>query len=272
MGESHVGPLSFKQGREVEHALGNGIEPLKVGVDLAQSWIQSSLTREVVATMLSLGPDEALRRLCGEKIEQTTFLGLPTNLQMWFQIQAETYRSIRAGKEAGMDEDKFKDVVMTAARDFQYRQDLAAIGLTECFLVPYGLRPEFWVEVGGIDNSLSFPAYRNYDGVVTPEKGTVLAIQGQFGQRYRNKKPIWCRQHLHAFEQGMTIEERLAGHAVFGAYPLARIFSDIIGSVSGVGSVPCLRWVVGPRLFGYWDDDALPYCGSASRGKCPSDS
>jgi len=264
--------VGLDQGWELLTALRPGIADSGITPQQAQvSWVQRPMeARLVLAEMLRLGPDAALRRLRGEPASEDVlerFLAPPANLELWFEIQAETFRRLKVGKEAGMDDGKSKDIMMTAARDFRYRPDLTAIGLTECFLVPYGIRLEFWLDVGGITNYLDLSACHNYQGVVTPGKGEVWPVQGQFGEKYRNKKPRWCRENLHVLEQGMTLEERLAAHVLFGPMLLGRIFSDIIGSVSEDGSVPCLDWSDDrPRLLARWDVSAFPVYGGASRG------
>ena len=237
--ETQAGPLSFKQGREVEHALGSGIEPSRIGTPLAQSWIDSATTPIAVAEMLPLGPEETLRRLRGEQLKQVLpFLGQPANLDLLFEQQIARFMAVKAWKEAKVGEGKYKDELWAAVRSFQYREDLAAIGLIELMIEDGRLPDRFLAEVTETYCYTDLARARNFEGIATPSG--VLVIQAQWGGKYRNRKPLWCRENFHLLEQGGTIKEGLTGYLLFGKAWLATCYKDLPGSVSGRGNVPSL--------------------------------
>lgn len=228
---------------------------------------QASVFGQGSVEIVRLGPDEAFRRLRGEQLERVLpFLGPPANSELLFVQQIARFMAVKAWREAGVGKGKYKDELWAAVRSFHYREDLAAIGLTELMLEDGRLRDQFLAEVAETYCYTGFERATNYQGITSPSG--IVVIQAQWGGKYRNKRPFWCRQNFHPLEQGATIKEGLTGYLHFGKAWLSVCYKDLPGSVSEDGRVPDLYWRgeqagLGADPGGH----AGPGCGSVSRGK-----
>jgi hypothetical protein len=256
-----------------EQAYGLGLrltQALSVAEDVSKEVAQQALgnTRlgEALLEVVKYGPDEALRRLRGEQSEVGSFLGLPANLGLLFEEQIAGFMAVKAWNEAKVSKNKYEEELRAAVQNFQYRKDLAAIGLTGPMIVDGRLRDQFLAEVTETYTYFDLEQATNYQGITTPSG--IQVIQAQWGGKYRNKKTRWCRENFHPLEQGATIKEGLTGYLLFGRAWLAVCYKDLPGSVAEGGRVPCLDWSGGRAgLYGSFTDDARPGFGSASRGK-----
>lgn len=251
----------------------NTVRHREFGADLG-------LLKEVVITGRKVGADEAfyaslahneeLFRMtvdfvrAGGQIIQS--IAAPAGLAAILERQASRLIEVGAAAAVKVAEGKYRDQLMAAVNAFLWREDLAAIGLNRLAAVDFRLPGQFLAEAGGITCGIAPDACTLYQGVAVPDR--VLVIQGQWGIKYRNKKPRWCRNNFNPLEQGLTVKERLTVHLFEGEALLRECYTDLPGSVSPRGSVPCLSlWGGGPRLGDSSDDVANPGYGSGSRGK-----
>lgn len=191
----------------------------------------------------------------------------PTSDELAIMLERQVDRLIEIGApyEAKIDQDKYRDELITATKAFVWRPELAEIGLSEIAIVDYRLSGKFLAEAGGVYYYID-PDCRNYEGVITPDG--VLVIQTQWGEKYRNKKPRWCRDNFHDLEQGGIVLEGLVAYLYGGEDLLKKCYMDLPGSISEGGFVPCLSWNDGrARLNVSFGSGASPCCGSVSRGK-----
>ncbi|TSC64615.1 MAG: hypothetical protein G01um1014106_40 [Parcubacteria group bacterium Gr01-1014_106] len=96
----------------------------------------------------------------------------------------------------------------------------------------------------------------------------------QDGRRNRNRKPSDCRNGFQKPEVGLEVLGGLflfaQDHTVIREEGDAWHIMDLPGSLHRDEPSRCAYlglWVDGPELDWYWDDDAGPECGSASRGE-----
>ena len=89
------------------------------------------------------------------------------------------------------------------------------------------------------------------------------------GRRNRNRRPSDCRDAFQTGEIGCDAHEGVAiyaqDHAVINGHNM-----DLPGSVYVERSDVCARvghWSGELQLYWFWGDRAIPFCGSASRGK-----
>lgn len=189
----------------------------------------------------------------------------PEDLAVTLERQVACLLDIGAAAQAKVAKGKYCDQLMAAVAAFSWREDWATIGLNRVALVDFRLSGQFLAEAGGVTCGITPDACTLYQGVTIPD-GT-LVIQGQWGVKYRNKKPRWCRDNFNPLEQGLTVKERLTVHLYEGEC-LREAYTDCPGSVSPGGSVPYLNlWFDRPRLYVFLDGDANPNFGSGSRGK-----
>jgi len=181
--------------------------------------------------------------------ESRRFIGPPENLQKWFGIQIAKYDNLDIARECGISKGKFRDMMAKAGRQFVYRDDLAIIGLTTPVLVPYGLRPEFWIEICEIDNYLD-KEEKWHNIYKELEKGTIIAIQGQFGEIFHEQG--YLNELDRELEQGASFEECAAALCVLGPSILARHWVRIRGWIDSRGEA--LAYLC------FWDDKEDEHC------------
>jgi len=211
------------------------------------------------------GVVELVQRLSGQPPKLAIPIA-PGNLTEMLKDQVSCLLRVNAHKQLGLTEEDYRGQLEAAVKAFQWRRDLAEIGLDKVALVDFRLSGKFLAEAGGVRYRSNPDRYRNYPGVVTPPD--VLVIQGQWGSKYRNKTCRWCRENFDALEQGLTVIEGLTVFLHEGIAVLQNCYLDLPGSVPRHGGVPSLRLRGGrPVLDSYWDWGASGSSGSASRGK-----
>lgn len=191
----------------------------------------------------------------------------PLGLRDRLNRQIERLITVDAHKQVGMSADEYRVGLGQVVGVFTWSPGLAEIGLADVALVDSRQRSSFIAEAGGAYCYYDADACPNYGGVVTPND-RALVIQGQWGPKYRNKKPLWCRQNFHSLEQGLTVKEGLFVYLYEGKPMLDRCFLDFPGSVSPHGRVSYLRWHGGrAELYSHTGGPASPRYGSGSRGR-----
>jgi hypothetical protein len=224
-----------------------------------------TISHEALRLMLGVEPQRAVELLAATPATTPAVITAPAGLLAILESQADRLMGIGAFGEAKVSKGKYRDELMATAKAFVWRPELAAIGLTEVALIDYRLRGQFLAEAGSVYCYIEPDRCKNFKGIVTPDG--VLVIQAQWGLKYRNKKPVWCRSNFHILEQGGVVKEGLTAYLYGGEKLLKECYMDLPGSVSGVGRVPCLRWCGGrPLLLGVFGDGASPRFGSVSRG------
>lgn len=225
------------------------------------------MSHQALELMLGMEPQQAVKLLSAQsEIEKSMVVTAPAGLLTILENQVDRMLDIGAFGEAKVSRGKYKDELMTVVKAFVWRPELAAIGLTELALIDYRLSGKFLAEAGNVYCYIEPDKCKNFRGVVTPDG--VQVIQAQWGEKYRNKKPVWCRSNFHSLEQGSVVKEGLTAYLYGGKKLLKKCYMDLPGSVSGGGIVPCLDWFDdGPKLRDDYDDDAGPGYGSVSRGK-----
>jgi hypothetical protein len=224
-----------------------------------------TISHEALKLMLSMEPQRAVELLAATPATAPAMITAPTGLLAILESQADRLMGIGAFGEAKVGKGKYRDELMATAKAFVWRPELAAIGLTEMALIDYRLRGQFLAEAGGVYCYIEPDRCKNFKGVVTPDG--VLVIQAQWGPKYRNKKPVWCRSNFHILEQGGVVKEGLTAYLYGGEELLKKCFMDLPGSVSEHGPVPYLySHDDRPRLNGHFADHAAPRYGSVSRG------
>ncbi len=190
----------------------------------------------------------------------------PANLDEVFESQIARLIEVGAHKQVGRTEAEYREQAEAAVASSSWRSELVAIGLDKPALVDFSLSGEFLAKAGGVECHIDPDKCTNYQGVATPTD-QILVIQGQWGSKYRNKAPRWCREHFHQLEQGCVVKEGLTVFLYEGTPLLQDCYMDFPGSVSESSFVPYLYLNDDrPCLRGRWYDDAYPRFGSASRG------
>lgn len=190
----------------------------------------------------------------------------PVNLADNLDWQVERLLDFNAHGQVHVAKGKYRDQLMVAVKAFSWREDLAAIGLKKVALVDFRLPGRFLAEAGGVWCSIE-PEKCTIYGVAVPDG--VLVIQGQWGRKYRNKAPNWCRANFHTLEQAGIVKEGLTAFLHEGKAMLEECYVDFPGSVSSSGFVPCLNLESdkpGLRIRFFSNDSATPDYGSFSRG------
>lgn len=231
-------------------------------------WVETYLGRTAELTRQVKEHPERLPEVNGglQLLINGELLVGPLGLRDRLNRQIERLVAIDAHQQVGMSADEYQAGLDQVIGDFTWSPDLAGIRLTDVALVDFRLRSGYIAEAGEVYCYYDADACPNYDGVVTPDDRAVV-IQGQWGPKYRNKKPLWCRSHFHPLEQGLTVKEGLFAYFYEGRSMLDRCYPDLPGSVGPGGVVPCLCWSVdGAELGSNADDSADPDYGSASRG------
>lgn len=181
-------------------------------------------------------------------------------------LEAQIRRLIECGVpgEVGVDEAKFKDDAMKLAGEFVYSTELAGIGLDRVCIVHYGVRERFLAEAGSITLWNDPDKFTLFDGVTTPDG--LWVVQGQFGPKYKNRKPCDIRAEHDQLEQLGVPKEGLTAFLYWSKELLRESYMDFPGAVSGYGYVPSLSlFGGGPELDDYnSDDDAASSFGSVS--------
>ncbi len=223
-----------------------------------------TISHRAIEMVLGMAPQRAIELLAATPTVQA-LVSAPAGLLTMLESQVDRLMNIGAFGEAKVSKDKYRGELMAAAKAFVWRPELVAIGLTEVALIDYRLRGQFLAEAGSVNCYIEPDRCKNFKGVVTPDG--VLVIQAQWGEKYRNKKPLWCRSNFHTLEQGGVVKEGLTAYLYGGEELLKRCYMDLPGSVSGHGRVPYLIWLGRPRLSDGYVGIALPVYGSVSRGK-----
>lgn len=259
--------LTDGQYRELVGSLVEGIPNRELlDLDVIEAHLKAkAVSHEALKLMLGMEPQRAVELLAVTQGIRVA-VSAPAGLQSILESQVERLMSIGAFGEAHVEKGKYRDELIVAANAFVWRPELAAIGLTEVALVDYRLSGQFLAKEGGVYCYIEPNKCKNFKGIVTPEG--ILVIQAQWGEKYRNKTPRWCRGNFHLLEQGGVVKEGLTACLYGGKCILDQYYMDFPGSVSGLGDVPYLHWIDGrPKLFGYFDNDAYSDYGSVSRGK-----
>ncbi len=193
----------------------------------------------------------------------------PKNLPAVFATQTERYMAIKAYDALGSGEVEYRRMIGEAVGSFidedRWNFDQVEIGLLNVAVFDPRLLGEFYAKVGGVTRHIDPDECANYEGVLTP--GGVYVAQFQMGKMHPDTKPCDFRVNHNPLEQGMTVKEGLNVLALGGSGFLKVCYSDLSGSSSPDGGVPCLSLDVGkPYLAAYTDGNADPCYGSASRG------
>lgn len=224
-----------------------------------------AVSHEALKLMLGMEPQRAIELLATIPVAPAV-ISAPAGLMSLLESQADRLIDIGAFSEVKVSRGKYHDELMAAARAFVWKSELAAIGLTVVVLIDYRLSSQFLAEAGSVYCYIAPDNCKNFEGVATPNG--VLGIQMQRGEKYRNKKPVWCRSNFHILEQGGVVKEGLTAFLYGGVELLKKCYMDLPGSVSEYGYVPYLYWLVGmPQLGDGFGDGADPRYGSVSRGK-----
>lgn len=180
-------------------------------------------------------------------------------------LEAQIRRLIECGVpgEVGVEEAKFLDDAMAMAGAFTFSTELAGIGLDRVCVVHYGVCDRLLCEAGGVAMWTDPDKITLFDGVTTPDG--LWVAQGQFGPKYKNRKPRDIRaQHDEAEQLGVP-KEGLTAFLYWGKELLRESYMDFPGAVSEYGNVPSLYLYDGkPVLYGCGDGDASPRFGSVS--------
>ncbi len=206
-------------------------------------------------------PDNVVALMLGRGEE------VPVNLNKVFESQIARLIEVEAYKQVGLEVAEYREEAEAAIVASSWCSELAIIGLDKVALVDYRLSGEFLAKASGVTCHIDPDKCTNYQGVVTPTD-QILVIQGQWGSKYRNKVPCWCRENFHQLEQGLTVVEGLTVFLYEGISLLKDCFMDLLGSVLKSGYVPNLYLCSGePGLCDRWDYYDHPPSGSASRGR-----
>lgn len=223
------------------------------------------LSHGALQMMLGMEPQRAVEVLNAVPTIQAA-ISAPAGLLAVLESQVDRLMNICAFNEVKVERGKYLDELGAVAKAFVWRPELAAIGLTEPALIDYRLPGQFLAEAGGVHCYIAPDRCNNFESVETPNGP--LVIQAQWGKKYRNQSPRWCREQFHIFEQGGVVKEGLTAYLYGGEELLKKCFMDFPGSVSKHGAVPCLDWIDRLILIDSFGDNARPRYGSVSRGKC----
>lgn len=190
---------------------------------------------------------------------------IPTN---WPEVgEAQVRRLIEVGvpKELGIEESEYFNAGMALVRQYEYRLDLAEVGLTQLWLVEYRIPDEFFVKVGKVEPYISVEKCTVCEGIVLPEG--LAVVQGQF-VKYKGKSPQQSVALMSDLEVSGIPKEGLSPYLYWGDALLRECYMDFPGSRSGGGGVPGLGMCFGRPELGADDGrGAYPGWGSLSRGK-----
>jgi hypothetical protein len=129
--------------------------------------------------------------------------------------QVNCLMDIGAFREVHMDSSLYHNELTVASKVFQWRLELAAIGLRDIVLVDFRLSGRFLAEASGIRCDVDPNRCKNFQGVVTPQiPHGVRAIQLSHSRAW-NKSMNWYRENLHTFEQGGIVKEGFTAY-LFG--------------------------------------------------------
>lgn len=236
------------------------------------------LVHEALVTLRKVGfTPEDLNRIQENKYLARRVVGLvrgirnqsiriPTYLPAILDIQVARLIEIEAFKEVRVNKGKYRDELIEAIQAFQWREDLAAIGLDQVALVDYRLSGQFLAEAGRVVCNCDPNSRRLYDGIVMPEG--VKVIQAQWGEEYQLYSPRWCRGNFHPLEQGCIIVEGLTTFLYEGKSLIQKCYMDLPGTDFTGGHVPCLTLMNNiTYLLPHSSDLDDPCFGSASHGK-----
>lgn len=191
---------------------------------------------------------------------------MPTNLDEVLERQVRELIKISVPMHVGVDKAKYLDDAMTLVGKFEFRIDLAEIGLDQVWLVEYRLPDRFLAEASGVNSYYNLEMCEVHDGVIVPDG--LKVVQGQLGPKYQNTASHKVLEILNPLEEGGIIKEGLCAYQYWGDDLLRKYSMVFPRSHTPGGSVPFLYLSSrGTMLVRISDKDEDPELGSVSREK-----
>lgn len=190
---------------------------------------------------------------------------LPLNWPKVGEEQVRRFIEVGVSKEPGIEEDEYFNAGMALVHQYQYRLDLAEVGLTQLWLVDYRIPDKFFVEVGKVESYTSVEGCTVCEGIVLPKGLTV--VQGQCGLKYKSRSPEQSVALMSDLEDQGIPKEGLIAYLCWGDDLLRECYMDFPGSRSENGNIPNLNlYNDRPKLNANNESNANPKWGSLSRG------
>jgi hypothetical protein len=164
---------------------------------------------------------------------------------------------------------RYRSQAKKAIEAFQWREDLAKIGLDQIALIDYRLSHDFLIRAGGIRSYITNPQ-KIQNLIISQTPNGLLVIQAQWGKKYQK-----AEQTLDLFladsselEQAGVLKEGLSAYIYWGKELLEKCGMEFPGSNTENGEYPTLDFAHGEvRLLegpGYVSNDRY---GCVSRGR-----
>ena len=192
---------------------------------------------------------------------------VPKNLEEVLGFQADKLIEIGMPAEVKVTADEYRNDLAKAIEAFEWKLELAEIGLVNVAICDFRARASFLCEVANIPVGRRYTdpdKCTNFEGIVTPEG--IAIVQVQWGKKYANRAPRDVRANHDPAETLGTLAVGLHG-LVYEPTLLQNLYMDLPGSVDADGDVPYL-YLGGdePCLSADYDGDVSSDYGSVSFG------
>ena len=171
---------------------------------------------------------------------------IPDNLSEILSRQLDRLIEIKAYWFLHITASLYRIQAQKAIKAFQWREDLAEIGLDQIALIDYRLSHDFLIKPGGIKSYITNPQ-KIQNLIISQTLNGLLVIQAQWGKKYQEAEQTIdsFRANYSELEQAGVLKEGLLAYLYLGKEILEECGMEFPGSNTENGECPTLDFAHG---------------------------